>query len=332
MAHIPHITCIGLANVDVIAGVPQEFLAENGIAPGTSTILDSCAQGNLLGKLQLPEFCPGGAAANTACGLALFGIPTRFIGKTGDDIYADIFRKGFRDVNVAFDTKPHTQRMTSTCLTLVTPDKNRCFAICSDTAGWFVEESDLPDIAAGEGCAYLEANAAGMPTGRRPNMLESAIAKYNRAGVDVFLNLNDSEIINQNYEVMRATLDADIRFYIGSVSELAALFRAPDEQGALEAAMRTGRNFAVTHGENGAYVIEGGAIRHQPAVPVPPGRFVNTLGAGDQFAAGFVAGFLNGMDAMDCAYNGARAAAEILMKKDARPDAGKFHLKLERAA
>jgi sugar/nucleoside kinase (ribokinase family) len=336
MTRTPQVTCIGLANVDVIANVGQEFLAGNGIIPGASTVLDPCQTGNLLSRLTLPEFCPGGASANTACGLALFGIETRFIGKTGDDVYADIFRRGFRDVNVAFDTPPHSQRMTSTCLTLVTPDKNRSFAICPETAGWFLGEADLPEIAGGQNhSVYLEANAASMPhrsgQAARASLLESAIGKYREAGVDLFLNLNDSEIINQAYDVMRAALDARLRFYIGNINEVMALFRCADAQEALAAAAASGRNFAVTAGADGAYVIENGIVRHQETTPLPPGRMVNTIGAGDQFAAGFVAGFVSGLDVMECVRTGIRAATEILLKKDARPDPAKFSLKLAAA-
>jgi sugar/nucleoside kinase (ribokinase family) len=329
MSGAPKITCIGLSNVDVIANVEQGFLADNGIVPDASTVLDSCQAGNLLSRLTLPEFAPGGAAANTACGLALFGIETRFIGKTGDDIYAEIFRKGFRDVNVAFDTPAHTQKMTSTCLTFVTPDKNRSFAICMDTAGWFINESDLPEIEGGTNhSVYIEGNCASMPPGRRPSVLEATISKYNKAGVDVFLNLNDSEIINQAYDVMLGTLGAKIRFYIGNISEVMAFFRTDDRKIALERAMQSGRSFAITDGAQGAYVVDKGALLHQPTEALPPSRLVNTLGAGDQFAAGFVAACINGHNLQECARLGIAAATEILMKKDARPDPAKFNLKL----
>ncbi len=319
----PHVTCIGLANVDVIASVPQEFLHTHDIALGASTILDSCQTGNMVARLDRPEFFPGGCAANTACGLSLFGVNARFIGKTGDDIYADIFRRGFDAYKVLFDTPPQTMKMTSTCLTLVTPDKNRSFVICTDTAGWFLSESDLPELPGdGQHSVYIETNTARIPPhATATTLLQAAVSKYENAGVPVFINLNDWQIVSRSRDMLLGILDRNrVAFYIGNIHELHTLFGVTDNHEALTAATESGRNFAVTDGQNGAYVIEGGKIGHLPAAALHSSRIVNTLGAGDQFAAGFVAGLMTGMTAMDSCLNGIRAATEILMKRDARPD------------
>lgn len=318
----PHVSCIGIANVDIIADADDTLLDSCGIARGASTLLDSCQTGNVLGKLKDAAFFPGGCAANTACGLSLFGVGARFIGKTGEDIYADIFRKGFAPFGVVHDTPAHTMKMTSTCLTLITPDKNRSFVISTDSAGWQLGETDLPDLPDdGRHSVYIEANTAKIvPHASGEPLLLTALSRYRGTDVSVFVNLNDWEIVASARDVLRESLNGDVAFFIGNIREIMTLFEAATEDEALAAATRSGRRFAVTAGAEGVHIVRGGTVAHMPAAPIHPSRIVNTLGAGDQFAAGFIAGLVTGMPVMDSALNGIRAATEILQKRDARPD------------
>ncbi|MBU0858938.1 MAG: hypothetical protein KJ667_03290, partial [Alphaproteobacteria bacterium] len=284
-----HITCIGLANVDVIAAVDDEFLQSHNIAKGASTLLDACTTGTILGKLQKPAFAPGGVSANTACGLADAGLNVRFVGKTGDDIYGEIFRDGFKDRTIVTDSRPYAPKMTSTCLTLITPDKDRSFAFCTDTAGWYIFADDLPE---GAPYVYMEANTVHMPPDSQGNLLSAAVDKYEAEGAKIIINLNDREIVTTGRATLTATLRRNVHFYVSNVQEFCTLFDVTTAAEAWALARATGRNFAVTDGMDGARILYEGQMTHVPAVDLDQNRVVNTLGAGDQFAAGFVAGLI----------------------------------------
>lgn len=311
------ITCIGLANVDAIATVDDGFMLDHSIAKGASTLLDACTTGMILGKLQKPAFAPGGVAANTACGFADAGLTVNFVGKTGDDIYADIFRDGFagRDINIV--SRPYAPKMTSTCLTLITPDKDRSFAFCTDTAGWYIFGDDLPPATP---YVYLEANTVCMPPdSRNSNLLCAAVEKYEAEGAKVVINLNDREIILKGYDALTATLKRDVHFYVSNILEFCTLFATNDTAQAWERARATGRNFAVTDGMNGARILHDGTITHVPAETIDQTRVINTLGAGDQFAAGFIAGLIKNKSIEDAARDGIMAATRIIQEQSARP-------------
>lgn len=310
------ITCIGLANVDVIAAVDESFIAAHNIAKGASTLLDACTTGTILGKLQKPSFAPGGVAANTACGLADAGLRVCFTGKTGDDIYGDIFRDGFNGREITISSRPYAPKMTSTCLTLITPDKDRSFAFCTDTAGWYIFPDDLPDASP---YVYIEANTVHMPPDGGQSLMQAAVDTYQKRGRKLIINLNDREIVSQGRTVLLDTLRSDVYFYICNVSEFRTLFHVDTDDEAWTLAQKSGRNFAVTDGLNGARILHDGALTHVPAENIDQNRVINTLGAGDQFAAGFVAGLIRGASIADAGRDGIAAATRIIQEQSARP-------------
>lgn len=317
----PAVTCIGLANVDVIATADDDFMTRHGIARGASNILDAGTTGAILGRLQKPAFYPGGCAANTACGLAGFGIRTRFVGKTGEDTYADIFRQGFRPYDIAFRTRPFPHKMTSICLTFVTPDKDRSFAFCTDTAAWHITPADLPDVPPGPSeYIYLESNTGRMAVQGGRDLMIDAVEKYAENGNNIVINLNDRVIVEEVRPTLARLLERrDIAFFVGNIGEIRALFRTDDDGEALAAAAATGACFAVTNGPHGVDLVEQGRTTHIPALPVAESFIVNTIGAGDQFAAGFLAGLAQAYPAEEACHYGVAAAARIIQQISARP-------------
>ncbi len=317
----PFITCIGLANVDVIAETDDRFLEKHHISKGASTLLDSCTTGTILAQLDGPAFFPGGCAANVACGLAAHGVAVRFIGKVGDDPYAGIFMNGFKGTGIEFPAPVHPQKMTSMCLTLVTPDKERSFVFCTDAAGFQLAPADLPEPKAGfVNYIYLETNTAHMPVNHREdNVLEAAVARYGAAGARIVLNLTDREIIIAARPAIERVMKQKIDFIIGNIGELFTLFDVHDMALAFARAHETGKNFIITNGSDGAYILRGGQVIHVPGVTLPAHRIVNTVGAGDQFAAGFVAGVATGLDWEEACRQGIDAATAIIQDTGARP-------------
>jgi sugar/nucleoside kinase (ribokinase family) len=312
----PQITCIGVANVDVISAVDEQFIQSHNIAAGASTLLDAQTTGMILGKLNKPSFAPGGVAANTSCGLADHGINVLFVGKTGDDVYGEIFRDGFKDRSITMDSRAFTPQMTSTCLTLITPDKDRSFAFCADTAGWQIFPHDLPDATE---YVYLEANTAHMPPLSPVKILNAAVEKYEAAGSKIIINLNDREMIAQARPLIMDALSHKIYFLICNKEEFCALFDTNDASQAWEKAQQSGRNYAITDGHEGVRILFEGKMLHVPAQKIAPERIINTLGAGDQFAAGFIAALIKGVNIEDAAKSGIVAASKIIQNVTARP-------------
>lgn len=319
----PQITCIGLANVDVIASVSDDFITSHHIAKGASTTLDACTTGSILGKLQNASFHPGGCAANTACGIAGFGVPVRYVGKVGDDSYAEMFRQGFAiHPEISWETAPYSQKMTSTCLTLVTPDKDRSFAFCTDTAGWFIGPDDLPDTSdnAPGHTVYLEANTALMNTGRDGrSLMEEAALKYRDTGTEIVINLNDREIVNASKPLLTDLLGQDIACFLGNAQEIFALFGTEDFEAICRQIWDSNNVFAITNGPDGAYLIRDGDVTHIPAHKLQASRIINTVGAGDQFAAGFLAARAENKSLEDACTQGIEAATAVIQQVSARP-------------
>lgn len=314
---LPRIICIGLANVDVIANVSDEFLSSHGMTKGVSNILDACTTGTILSILENPSCHPGGSSANTAFGISGYDVPVQFIGKAGDDAYADIFRRGFENTPVLFNTPAHSQRMTSVCLTLVTPDKNRTFAFCTDTAGWFVEPDDLPEARA-DLTVYAESNTGLMQAGGGRSLMEEISVRYD--SIPLILNLTDAAIVRNCRATIGSLLARSAETcFIGNVEEIKALFETEDFGKAMAMIRVTGKTFAVTDGPNGVHVFKGNDYHHVPAEPLAEARIVNTVGAGDQFAAGFVAGLVMSMTPEVACGQGIHAATSALQQVAARP-------------
>lgn len=316
------VTCIGLANVDAIASVDEGFLGTHNIEKAASTILDGCMTGAILGKLNNPVFYPGGCAANTACGIAGFDVPVRFIGKTGDDTYADIFAKGFEGYDITFSTPRFGQKMTSVCLTLVTPDKDRSFAFCTDAAGWYLLPSDLPEIpAAGRHYIYLESNTATMPGGRQSanNVMLAAAQKYKDTNAAIIINLNDREIVRTARAMLQNLMKNPNTFFIGNISEAYELFETENKDNVFAKIRETGRNFVLTDGPGGAYILDSGKVDHIPAIAMHQSQITNTIGAGDQFAAGLISGLAQDLSMADACQRGIEAATKIIQGVSARP-------------
>ncbi|HEY0900875.1 MAG TPA: adenosine kinase [Micavibrio sp.] len=316
------ITCIGVCNVDVITHVDDDFLIAHNLPKGASAAVDAHKLGYLLEMVEHPVVRAGGSTANLACGLALRGLTVDFIGKIGGDTYGALFRKEFEPYQVNFSPRPDHDRQTSACLTLVTPDKERSFVFSTGTAGWYLKPADLPALPdAPTQIICIEANTTRMPNGysAAESVFTAALLKYGFSNRRLFVGLNDREIINSARQQMGDALACPHVSFIGNVGEMLALFEEHDMALAFERAQKTGRHFVVTNGADGVYLIGPDMIDHVPVTPLPAAQIVDTIGAGDQFAAGYIAGIINGQSPQVAARAGIEAAREILKQAGGRP-------------
>lgn len=322
MTQDAHITCIGVSNVDVITNVDEDFLLAHNLPKGASALVDAHKLGYLLEIAEHPVLRAGGSTANLACGLGLRGLPVDFIGKVGGDTYGALFKNDFIPYGVGFPLAADHDRQTSACLTLVTPDKERSFVFSTGTAAWFLKPADLPALPDDAGqIVCIEANTTLMPTGysAEESVFTAALIKYGHSGIRMFVGLNDREIVGNARPQMRDALTCPNVTIMGNLGELLALFDVHDMALAFEKAQESGRYFAITNGPEGVYLIGPDMVDHVPVPEISPDGIIDTIGAGDQFAAGYIAAMVAGQTAPEAARAGIEAAGRILKQTGGRP-------------
>ncbi len=318
------VASLGNAIVDIIASVDDRFLLTHRIAKGTMTLIDEFRAKELLKALadnqqtmsSLHEVA-GGSAANTMAGLASLGGNGLFLGKVADDRLGKVFGDSMTATGVTFHNgSSKTSASTASSMIAVTPDGQRSMNTFLGACREMVpDDVDEEQVAAArllyiEGYLWDEENAK--------QASRKAIAAVKGAGGRVALSLSDPFCVGRFRDEFLHLLDKDVSILFANEEEAKALFRAEDFDGVIEAAKKWGGIAALTRSAKGCVVIEEGMIHHVPAAPVA--RVIDTTGAGDQFAAGFLYGMTHGKGLADCGRLGALAAAEVISHYGARPE------------
>lgn len=311
------VLAIGNALVDVIAPATPEFLSEHGIPKGSMRLIPADEATALYGVMGVGREISGGSAANTVAGIAAMGGKPAFVGRVADDPLGRVFARDIRAAGVAYETAPiEDGPPTGRCLILVTPDGDRTM----NTYLGATQELGVADLDADSvrdaGILYLEGYLWD-PAGPRAAM-RAAIEAARGAGRKVAFTLSDVFCVEGHRADFRALLESHVDVMFGNQHELTALYQTSDLEGAMTEAARHAAITVVTRSGDGAVVLAGGERHVVPAAPVE--RVVDTTGAGDLFAAGFLAGLAAGRPLPDCARQGALAAAEIISHYGARAE------------
>ena len=314
----PRYDLLGLGNaiIDIIAQVPDDFLTRHRMAKGAMTLIEEAPAEMLLGAMGATVTVAGGSAANTIIGAAGFGCSTSFIGRVKNDKLGDLFADGVRAAGVDFPTK-HAQNgpTTGRCFILVTPDGQRTMntylGACQDLSE---EDVDQTTVAAAK-VVYLEGYLWD-PPGAKAAFLKAARIAH-ASGNKVALSLSDAFCVGRyRDEFLGLIRDGTVDVLFANDAEVGSLYETGFDEAL--ARLREERVLAaVTRGEKGCIVVAAGHALEVPAMPVA--QVVDTTGAGDLFAAGFVAGLVRDLDHGACARLGALAAAEIIQHLGARP-------------
>jgi sugar/nucleoside kinase (ribokinase family) len=318
----PHITCIGIATVDVITEVSKDFLKAHDIPFGATALVDAHKLGYLLESMQHPQLTCGGSSANVACGLGLQGLRTDFLGSIGSDTYGTVFRNGFKPYHVEFRAIVTHDHPTSTCLCFVTPDKERSFAASMSTAGYVLSPHDLPALPDSDNeFICIETNTTAMPQGcsLEESVFSGVLIKYGHTNIRIFVGLNDREVMETSRSLMRDALTCPNVTIMGNLGELLVLFDVHDMAIAFQKAQESGRDFIITNGADGVYIITRHNIEHIPVEPISANEIVDTIGAGDQFAAGFIGAIAQNKSMREAVQAGIEAATRILKEVGGRP-------------
>jgi sugar/nucleoside kinase (ribokinase family) len=311
---------LGNAIVDVLAQTDDAFLVAQGVRKGAMQLIDEDRAERLYEVMGPATVMSGGSGANTAVGVASLGVKAAFIGKVRDDELGRLYRHDLKAIGVGFGVAPATEGpATARSFILVTPDGERTMntylGACQGLTPADVDEATVRSAK----IVYLEGYLWDPPAAK--DAFRKAVAIAHDSGNAVALTLSDPFCVDRyRDEFLGLVRDGSLDILFANIHELKSLYQTADDATAL-AALRDepGMLGVVTRSAEGALVVARGATQAVPAYPVE--RVVDTTGAGDLFAAGFLAGLTKGLDHRDCARLGALSAAHVIQHIGARPQA-----------
>jgi len=314
------VLAIGDAVVDVIATADDSFLEKEGLVKGSMQVLDADGATRLYAQMSQARETSGGSAANTMAGVAALGGRAGFVGQVAKDQLGEIFAHDIRALGVEFLTPPIDAGVpTGRCLILVTPDAQRTMNTFRGAAHELSAAALDPDQIRGAEILYLEAYLW-RSEGPRAAMNE-AMAIARAAGRKVAFTLSDIACIAPHRAEMMAMIgQGAIDLLFANEAEIMELAGKADRDAAVASLQAKVPLLVVTCGGEGALAVENGRIVSVPIARIGSG-VVDTTGAGDLFAAGFLVGQAQGKSLADSLHLGSIAAAEIISHFGARPEA-----------
>ena len=317
------IVAIGDAIVDVIATCDDDFLAGRALQKGSMRLLDAAEAEELYEAMGPAREISGGSAANSMAGVAALGLSAGFIGQVADDQLGAIFAHDMRSLGVRFETPPlptgdGSGPPTGRCLILVTPDAQRTMNTCPGASHELSPQAIHEELVSSAAVTFLEGYLWG-PERPRSAMLRAAEIAH-QAKRTVAFTLSESLCIPGRREGVQAIVDAGaIDLLFANEDEVRHLTGSTDLERAIDQLSAKVAPLVVTRGAAGSMAIEDGQRAEIQAAPVD--KVVDTTGAGDQFAAGFLAARCRGHGLQRCLESGALAAAEVISHFGARPEA-----------
>ena len=306
---------IGNALVDVLTDATDADIDRFGLAKGTMRLIDADQASALYAQLGPASELSGGSAANTVVGVASLGGSAAFVGRVRDDQLGEVFAHDIRAAGVHYDVAIATDGPpTGRCLILVTPDAERTMNTFLGASQDLHPDDLTPDLLRAANVTYLEGYLFDPPEAKEAFRAAAAMAR--EAGRLVALSLSDPFCVDRHRDDFVDLID-DVDLLFANEQEIVSLFGVATLDEALDTVAEHCRHAAVTQGADGATVIEEGRRIDIPVHPVD--HVVDTTGAGDLFAAGFLRAYTSGADAETCGRLGALAAAEIVSHTGARP-------------
>jgi sugar/nucleoside kinase (ribokinase family) len=312
------VLAIGNAIVDVIADADDAFLAQQGLDKGSMRLIDEAEAERLYSVMGSGRELSGGSAGNTAAGLAALGCRAGFIGQVADDQLGNIFRHDIQSLGVEFETPARSDvGATARSLILVTPDAQRTMNTFLGAAQLLTSSAIDPAEIASAKILYLEGYLWD-PLAPRAAM-EAAIQAAREAGTKVAFTLSDSFCISRHRgDFLRLIEDGKLDILFANEAEITELAGEDGFDAAVEQVAAKVPLLVVTRSEKGAIARQGQERAEVAAEPIE--RLVDTTGAGDLFAAGFLAGEARGLGLEQSLRLGAIAAAEVIQHYGARPE------------
>jgi sugar/nucleoside kinase (ribokinase family) len=311
---------VGNALVDVLASADQATLDALDLVKGTMALVDHERSEAIYAAMGPTTEASGGSAANTMAGVAALGGRAAFLGRVADDQLGQAFTHDIRTIGVAFDPTPAPaggSSVTGHCLVLVTDDAERTMATYLGVASEF-GAADLHDgHLSSVQVLYLEGYLWEQPSAKAA--MRGAIDLAHASDASVALTMSDPFCVQNHRDEFLELVHNDLEMLFANEEEIMSLFGVVTFDDAVEAVKETGVLAVLTRGAAGSVVVTASGPLEVPAAPVD--RVVDTTGAGDLFAAGFLYGITNGLSPEESARLGSVCAAEVISHVGARPQA-----------
>lgn len=307
---------IGNAIVDVLARADERFLTRHGLIKGAMTLVDAKAAGDLYDAMGPGIECSGGSAANTIAALASLGGAGAFIGKVKADTLGEVFAHDIRALGVAFDTPPATDGLpTARCLILVTSDAQRTMQTFLGACTALGPNDIDPETVGASKVIYLEGYLWDPPEAKKAFVKAATIAhEKDRL---VALSLSDPFCVDRHRDEFRDLVENHVDVLFANEEEIKSLYKVSSFDAALQHVRPHCKIAALTRSAKGAVIVSDDEVHVVDAEPDV--QVIDTTGAGDAFAAGFLFGLTRNDDLARCARLGSIAAAEAISHVGARP-------------
>ena len=307
---------IGNALVDIISHVEDAFIEQHGLVKGSMTLVDTDRALHLHRNLGTSVEMSGGSAANTVCGVASLGGRAAYIGKVSDDDLGGAFGHDLLAVGVRFAPGgPADGVPTGRCIIAVTDDAERTMNTYLGASSLLTPGDVDTEVVAAARVLYMEGYLYDRPEAKEA--FRHAARASHEAGRLVSLTLSDSFCVDRHRDDFRALVTDEVDLLFGNSDELVALYETENLDEAVEAVRGDCRLAAITLGARGSIVVTPDDVVEVPAIGVS--HVVDTTGAGDLYAAGFLFAHTRGDRLADCARIGAIAAAEVIGHVGPRP-------------
>jgi sugar/nucleoside kinase (ribokinase family) len=315
----PSLDVVGIGNaiVDVLSHADEAFLKAQDLAKGSMTLIDGARAEALYAAMGPGVEVSGGSAANTMAGLASLGGRGAFVGKVRNDQLGGIFQHDIRAAGVAFDTPAATDGPpTARCLIFVTADAQRTMGTFLGAAVELAPDDLDRAVIQRAKVTYLEGYLWDAPDAKAA--FQAAAEMAHEAGRKVALTLSDPFCVERHRDSFIELIGGHVDLLFANEVEIRSLFQVEDFDRALQETRGHCEIAALTRSDRGSVVLADGEVHVVDAEPVD--KVVDTTGAGDLYAAGFLYGYTQGKRLYDCGRIGALAAAEALSHYGARPE------------
>jgi sugar/nucleoside kinase (ribokinase family) len=312
------VAAIGNAIVDVIAPCDDAFLRTENLVKGSMQLVEESQAIALYGRMAQALETSGGSAGNTVAGVASFGGRSAYLGKVADDQLGEVFAHDMKAIGVHFETTPLVGGpATARSMINVTPDGQRTMCTFLGASIELTPDDVDPAVIEGSTIVYLEGYLFDPSEARRAFAKAAGIA--HAAGRQMAITLSDAFVVDRHRDALLGFIEGQCDIVLANEAEVKALFRTDDFDAAAAKLGAMTKVCAITRSEKGSLILAGRASALVAAHPVE--KVVDTTGAGDQYAAGFLLGLARGLPLAVCGKLGSLAAAEVIGHYGPRPQA-----------
>ena len=316
MPDLYDVAAIGNAIVDVIAPADDAFLATHGLDKGAMMLVDAERSAMLYGQMAKGVETSGGSAGNTIAGVASFGGKAAYMGKVANDSLGETFTAEMRAIGAHFDPAPLVGGpATAVSMINVTPDGQRTMCTFLGASVEFTDTDVVPAVIEGAKIVYLEGYLFDAEAARKAFAKAAALARG--SGRMLALTLSDGFVVDRHRAGLLAFIESQVDLVFANEVEICSLFETSSFDEAMREITARAKLAAVTRSEKGSTIVANAETFHVPAYPVE--KVVDTTGAGDQYAAGFMFGLARGRSLPDCGRLGSLAASEVISHYGPRP-------------